>query len=83
VNWTIGVSSTLDKAVAFARNERETYGLKDPPNDLPGTLSATPLKARWRTTVETHPVECPQDLMSINACPRRQEAICLRTEYAF
>lgn len=62
MNWTIGVSGTLDKTVAFARNEREPYGLKDPLRDLPSQLSATTKNARFHVTGDTNPVDHPLDL---------------------
>jgi len=62
--WTIGDSGTHDNAVAFARNERECYGLKDPQSDLPSHLPATTMKMPFRKTGGAPPLEYPQDLFS-------------------
>lgn len=82
MNWTIGVSGTHDNTVAFSRNEREPYGLKGLPNDLPSHIFTTTVKTRFRKTGDTQPVEYPQGLASPAANPVPEGEDCLRIERA-
>lgn len=64
MNWTIGVSGTQDKTVAFARNERESYGQKDPLNAPSSHVLASAVNELFRNTGDPHPVEHPQNTFS-------------------
>ena len=83
MNWTIGVSDTHDRTVAFARNERESYGLKDPLNDLPSYQSSTTVKTRIRKAGDTHRLSTRRSCFLPNASAVPEGDDCLRIERAF
>jgi len=79
VNWTIGVSGTLDEVMAFAMNERAAYVQKDPPNTHLCHSKASIPHVRFRKSGDQAPAGFPQDLVS----PNRESASGRRKRLAY